>query len=231
MLSVKTPNAPLLLCAGLLLVGSLFVGPTSVSAQAQSVELPQRIPAPFMSYQGAGWLERPERVAEEMPDAMVAMMALEDGDVTLCESSAILEYVEELHPEPTLLGKDPAARAAVRREELECLEYYARVMLPAAQQIFFRKPEERDQELMRTGRRIAAEQLDRLEARLAGHGAPFVQGPELTRADLTWLPFIELAARGEMPLDPSRTPALIAWRDRLRERPSYVQTYPPHWRK
>ena len=157
--------------------------------------------------------------------------ALEDGDVTLCESSAILEYVEELHPEPTLLGKDPAARAAVRREELECLEYYARVMLPAAQQIFFRKPEERDQELMRTGRRIAAEQLDRLEARLAGHGAPFVQGPELTRADLTWLPFIELAARGEMPLDASRTPALIAWRDRLRERPSYVQTYPPHWRK
>jgi len=81
MLSVKTPNAPLLLCAGLLLVGSLFVRPTSVSAQVQSVELPQRIPAPFMSYQGAGWLERPEHVAEEMPDAMVAIMGLEDGDV------------------------------------------------------------------------------------------------------------------------------------------------------
>ena len=85
MLSVKTPTAPfswsLCLCAGSLLVGSLFVGPTSVSAQVQSVDLPQRIPAPFMSYQGAGWLERPERVAEEMPDAMVAIMGLEDGDV------------------------------------------------------------------------------------------------------------------------------------------------------
>jgi SAM-dependent methyltransferase len=81
MSSVKTPNAPLLLCAGLLLVGSLFVGPTSVSAQVQPVELPQRVAAPFMSYQGAVWLERPERVAEEMPDAMVAIMGLEDGDV------------------------------------------------------------------------------------------------------------------------------------------------------
>ena len=45
------------------------------------MELPARIPAQFMSYQGAGWLERPERVAEEMPDAMLEKMGLEDGDV------------------------------------------------------------------------------------------------------------------------------------------------------
>ena len=76
MLSVKTPTARLpyesrtrVLRRSLsLCVGLLFVGLTSVSAQAQSVELPKRVPAPFMSYQGAGWLERPERVAEEIPD-------------------------------------------------------------------------------------------------------------------------------------------------------------------
>ena len=72
MSSVKTQTGLSLgLCVGL-----LFVGLTSVSAQAQSVELPKRVAAPFMSYQGAGWLERPERVAEEMPDAMVAVMGL-----------------------------------------------------------------------------------------------------------------------------------------------------------
>ncbi len=64
-----------ILCVGVLLTAGLN------SAQAQRVELPERIAAPFMSYQGAGWLERPERVAEEMPDEMVAMMGLEDGDV------------------------------------------------------------------------------------------------------------------------------------------------------
>ena len=66
-----------LLCGGLL----LFVGLNSAQAQELRVELPQRVPAQFMSYQGAGWLERPERVAEEMPDAMLAVMGLEDGDV------------------------------------------------------------------------------------------------------------------------------------------------------
>jgi SAM-dependent methyltransferase len=34
-----------------------------------------------MSYQGAPWLERAERVAEEMPDEMLAAMGLQDGDV------------------------------------------------------------------------------------------------------------------------------------------------------
>ena len=70
-----------LIFAGVPFVGLPFVGPDSASAQVQSVELPARVAAPFMSYQGAGWLERPERVAEEMPDAMLAVMGLEDGDV------------------------------------------------------------------------------------------------------------------------------------------------------
>ena len=90
MLSVKTAIAPSLyesrtralslslgVCVGL----SLCVGLRSVSAQDLPVELPQRVPAPFMTYHGAGWLERPERVAEEMPDDMLAAMGLEDGDV------------------------------------------------------------------------------------------------------------------------------------------------------
>ncbi len=89
MQSVKTTIAPwpresrtrvlgqsLCVCVGLV----LCVGPNSVGAQ-QPVELPQRVPAQFMSYQGAGWLERPERVAEEMPDEMLATLGLEDGDV------------------------------------------------------------------------------------------------------------------------------------------------------
>jgi ubiquinone/menaquinone biosynthesis C-methylase UbiE len=34
-----------------------------------------------MSYLGAEWLERPERVEEERPDEVVAAMELEDGDI------------------------------------------------------------------------------------------------------------------------------------------------------
>ena len=40
--------------------------------------------------------------------------ALEDGGQTLTQSMAILEYLDELHPEPPLLPQQPADRARVR---------------------------------------------------------------------------------------------------------------------
>ena len=40
-----------------------------------------RVPADFMSFQGAPWLERDERVEEEQPDAVLDAMALEPGDI------------------------------------------------------------------------------------------------------------------------------------------------------
>ena len=38
-----------------------------------------------------------------------------DGDTAIGQSLAILEYLEEKHPEPPLLPKDPAGRARVRQ--------------------------------------------------------------------------------------------------------------------
>jgi maleylacetoacetate isomerase len=40
--------------------------------------------------------------------------AVEDGGQTLIQSLAIIEYLDEIHPEPPLLPKDPAGRARVR---------------------------------------------------------------------------------------------------------------------
>ena len=37
-----------------------------------------------------------------------------DGEATLTQSLAILEYLEEVHPRPALLPRDPVARARVR---------------------------------------------------------------------------------------------------------------------
>ncbi len=79
---MKTSTPPYLRFGLLIGVGlNLGVGLNPASAQQGRVELPARVPAQFMSYQGAGWLERPERVAEERPDDLLAAMGLEDGDV------------------------------------------------------------------------------------------------------------------------------------------------------
>jgi maleylpyruvate isomerase len=47
------------------------------------------------------------------PQKLVPAMVLDTGEV-LTQSLAILEYLEETHPEPPLLPKDPADRARVR---------------------------------------------------------------------------------------------------------------------
>ena len=46
---------------------------------------------------------------------MQALPALVDGGRTLAQSVAILEYLEEMHPQPPLYPEDPFARAQVRQ--------------------------------------------------------------------------------------------------------------------
>ena len=156
--------------------------------------------------------------------------ALEDDQVALYESSAIVEYLEEKYPKPALMPSDPATRAQVRIEELECLEYLARAFQAVARQAFFTPPEQRDAGTLGTARAEVRGELERLEARAAGREGTFIIGGGPSRADLTWLPFVEIAARAGVDLDPARTPWLVAWRGRMRARPSYDRSYPPHWR-
>lgn len=48
------------------------------------------------------------------PQAVVPALVLDDGGAPLFQSLAILEYLEEAHPQPALLPKDPRGRARVR---------------------------------------------------------------------------------------------------------------------
>jgi len=48
------------------------------------------------------------------PQAVVPALALDDGGPPLFQSLAILEYLDETHPRPPLLPKDPRGRARVR---------------------------------------------------------------------------------------------------------------------
>jgi maleylacetoacetate isomerase len=55
---------------------------------------------------------RPDYLALQ-PQGLVPVLETDDGDV-LIQSLAIIEYLDETHPEPPLLPKDPLGRARVR---------------------------------------------------------------------------------------------------------------------
>ena len=112
----------------------------------------------------------------------------------LCESQAILEYLEAAHPEPRLLPSDPFAAAKVR--ELIAfidlhLELVARELYPQA---FF-------------GGSVGAADAARIRARLEkniaaflrlARFAPYVAGAEFTQADCSaWvtLPLVSMATK------------------------------------
>jgi glutathione S-transferase len=156
--------------------------------------------------------------------------ALEDDGVVLYESSAIVEYLEEKYPAPPLLPRDPAARARVRIEELECLLYFADRFIAVARQVFFTPAERRDPAAIEAARAEVREQLGALERRAAARAGQYLLG-DLSRADFAWLPFVEIAGRAGVDVEGAGTPWLVGWRSRMRARPSYERSYPPHWRK
>lgn len=174
-----------------------------------------------------GELRSPEHLARS-PHGKVP--ALRDGALTIYESSAIVEYLEERYPTPALLPADPAARAHVRIEELEATLYFGDAFREVARQRFFTPPAQRDEAALAEATRGVRAQLERLEVRVVTRGTSWVVGDTLSRADLTWLPFVELAARAGVEPDAVDMPWLLAWRERLRARPSYARSFPPHWK-
>ena len=58
------------------------------------------------------WEKRMDYLRQN-PAGLVPMLKLDEA--VLCDSQAIFEYLEEVHPEPPLLPKRPAGRAEARR--------------------------------------------------------------------------------------------------------------------
>jgi SAM-dependent methyltransferase len=65
----------------LLLVACILLpSPVCFADEAAQTDVEARVPAEPMSYLGAKWLEREDRIAEERPDEVIAEMKLKPGD-------------------------------------------------------------------------------------------------------------------------------------------------------
>lgn len=137
----------------------------------------------------------------------------------LCESQAIVEYLEDTHPKPPLYPRDPFERAKCR-ELIHFIELY--LELPARRlypEVYF------GGSVSDEVKQSAREQLERGVKALAHAGkfAPFIAGPDFTYADCAasvHLPHVSQCTKkiyGEDFL--TRIPQVAPYVERLRARP------------
>jgi glutathione S-transferase len=158
---------------------------------------------------------------------------LSDGDLCLYESEAILRYLEDAYPTPTLYPGTLPERARAYRLCAEVGAYLAPAMEQLVIEILFKaEPTTRDDaKIDRAWQSVLAE-LEHFEREL---DADFLAGA-LSAADFTLYPCLMLCLRIEQRL-PSLVIAarlgarLAAWKTRMEALPYYDRTYPPHWQK
>lgn len=151
------------------------------------------------------------------PLAKLPVLETDDG-VHITESLAIIEYLEELVPEPPMFGSTPLARAQTREFE-RIIE--TRVLRPIAEMVHATNsplgmpPNPAVAEYFRQS---LPKTFDFVEERLSD-GRPLMMGDRPTIADCTMAAAIQFGKLADIQIDPAYT-NILAWNDRFRERES-----------
>lgn len=155
-------------------------------------------------------------VAGQMP-----ALELDDGTV-ICEITAICEYLEEIAPQPALIGTTPEARAEVRmwtrRIDLNIVEpltggFRAAEGRPLFEPRFRLVRAEAAEDL----KAIARDKILWLDGLMADK--TYVCGDRFTLADILLFGFLAFGAQVGQPM-PTEAKHLPAWFERVKARPS-----------
>jgi len=146
------------------------------------------------------------------------VLELDDGSY-LTESLAIMEYFEDLHPEPAMIGKTPLERARTRE-----LERIAEIGVLSRVGVIFQNTHpfmagrvKQSADAAETARTQLANNLKVLDARIGTR--PFVAGDRPSIADCTLLAALEFGEFAGMPLDPALS-NVSRWYAAFKARPS-----------
>lgn len=150
-----------------------------------------------------GGENRGEAYMKRNPAGQLPALETEDGQV-LAEVSAIAEYLEELKPDPVLVGHTAAERAHTRMRMRQC-DY----LILAPMMMGFRNGEGADffksrmriqPEISTPTKNLAADGMAWLDAQMGGHD--FICGDKLTYVDCIFYPLALFIAKVGQPIDP-----------------------------
>src|SRR5262249_24791365 len=203
----------------------LYSGPLSLFSRKVEIALHEkglafeRILVPFS--QAAGYAPKHPAVLATNPKGQVPVLI--DGDLTLFDSTLILEYLEDAYPKPPLFPTDAKMRARCRLLELEADE----ILLPPVRILMYRsepphsdpaRPQLQEAEGKR-GEAAIREHYGRLEATLADKD--YFCG-EFSVADIALFMTVLFALRLKGPCLDDHA-ALASWYRRMRVRPAVVR--------
>jgi glutathione S-transferase len=144
-----------------------------------------------------------------------------DGEARIFDSTIILEYLEDKHPSPALLPRDPVARAEARMIEDVCDTLYEAINWGLGEIGWFKRAEGRLADDMKAKAASQTRQLlDWLEGKLLGKTW---FGGEFGWADLSVAPYLNRSVH--YGIGPAEGSPLLAWHRRACERPSVAATF------
>lgn len=165
---------------------------------------------------------RPGDVWKKVPEVLAKhplgkVPYIDDGDLTLYDSTVINEYLNDAYPEPSLLPADAVSCARARALENYGDEGVLMKYLPMIWMPWWSPEEDRDQTAMERGREgLRNEVLPFVESQLADEG--YLVG-DFSLADVPFMAVAMVLQVDGFAVD--GFPRCAAYLDRLRERPSY----------
>ncbi len=164
---------------------------------------------------------------DKNPSGQVPALELDDGTV-LAETTAICEYLEELQPEPALIGSSPEERAETRmwtrRIDLGIAEPMANGFRFAEGLAIFQDRMRCLPEAAEDLKACAQDKLAWLDGLL--EGKDFIAGSRFTLADVLLYCVVDFAAVAGQPINPEHK-QVLAWFERVGARPSAQSSLHP----
>ncbi len=161
------------------------------------------------------------------PVGEMPCLELDDGGV-ISETTVICEYLEELNPEPPLVGATPAERAETRmwtrRVEIHVTAPMTDAFRSGAGEAMFKERRHLIPQAVDDWQAIAQEGLGRLDTQIAGRD--FLAGDRFSLADIVAYCLLDFGAGVGQPIDPGHT-NVTAWLQRIGGRPSAEKSLHP----
>lgn len=154
---------------------------------------------------------------------MAQVPCLIDGSLTLNQSIAIIEYLEQTHPEPALLPKDPVGQGLVRQfcEIINCTQPYQNLSTLKYLELDLGLSAEQRQKWLE---RWLLPSFEAIEDFLISHSGPYCYQEKFSMADCFLIPQVFTAQRFNIPLEKFKN--LLKIEQHCQKLPHVIKAHP-----